>query len=100
MLNILEGFDPRGLGFGTADYFHLIAEVLKIGFADRNACTGDPAFVDIPVERLTSKEYAAARRAQIRPDRVGDYAAAPASPPAPPIRRTSRPRTRRGTWSR
>ena len=73
MLNILEGFDPRGLGFGTADYFHLIAEVLKIGFADRNACTGDPAFVDIPMERLTSKEYAAARRAEIRPDRAGNY---------------------------
>jgi gamma-glutamyltranspeptidase/glutathione hydrolase len=75
MLNILEGFDPRGLGFGTAEYFHLIAEVLKIGFADRNACTGDPAFVDIPVERLTSKEYAASRRAQIRPERAGDYGA-------------------------
>jgi gamma-glutamyltranspeptidase/glutathione hydrolase len=73
MLNILEGFDPRGLGFGTADYFHLIAEVLKIGFADRNACTGDPAFVEIPVERLLSKEHAAARRAQIRPDRAGKY---------------------------
>ena len=75
MLNILEGFDPRGLGFGTAEYFHLIAEVLKIGFADRNACTGDPALVDIPVERLTSKEYAASRRAQISPDRAGEYGA-------------------------
>jgi gamma-glutamyltranspeptidase/glutathione hydrolase len=73
MLNILEGFDPRGLGFGTAEYFHLIAEVLKISFTDRNACTGDPAFVDIPVERLTSKEYAATRRGQIRPDRAGEY---------------------------
>lgn len=78
MLNILEGFDPRGLGFGTAEYFHLIAEVLKIGFADRNACTGDPAFVDIPIARLLSTEHAAARRAQIRPDRAGDYAGAPA----------------------
>jgi gamma-glutamyltranspeptidase / glutathione hydrolase len=76
MLNILEGFDPRALGFGTAEYFHLIAEVLKIGFADRNACTGDPAFVDIPVERLISKEHAAARRAQIRSDRAGEYGAA------------------------
>ena len=76
MLNILEGFDPRGLGFGTADYFHLIAEVLKIGFADRNACTGDPAFVDIPAERLLSTEYAAARRAQIRLDRAGEYGVA------------------------
>ena len=75
MLNILEGFDPRALGFGTAEYFHLVAEVLKIGFADRNACTGDPAFVDIPVERLLSKEHAAARRAEIRADRAGDYGA-------------------------
>jgi len=75
MLNILEGFDPRALGFGTAEYFHLIAEVLKIGFADRNACTGDPAFVDIPVERLLSKEHAVARRAEIRADRAGDYGA-------------------------
>jgi gamma-glutamyltranspeptidase/glutathione hydrolase len=75
MLNILEGFDPRALGFGTAEYFHLIAEVLKIGFADRNACTGDPAFVDIPVERLLSKEHAAARRAEIRADRAGVYGA-------------------------
>jgi gamma-glutamyltranspeptidase/glutathione hydrolase len=73
MLNILEGFDPRALGFGTADYFHLMAEVLKIGFADRNACTGDPAFVDIPVERLLSKEHAAMWRAQIRMDRAGEY---------------------------
>jgi gamma-glutamyltranspeptidase / glutathione hydrolase len=77
MLNILEGFDPAGLGFGTAEYFHLIAEVLKIGFADRNACTGDPAFVDIPIEPLTSKEHAAARRAQIRADRAGDYGVVP-----------------------
>jgi gamma-glutamyltranspeptidase / glutathione hydrolase len=73
MLNILEGFDPRRLGFGSPDYFHLIAEVLKIGFADRNACTGDPAFVDIPMERLVSKEYAAARGAQIRADRAGEF---------------------------
>jgi len=77
MLNVLEGLDPRDLRFGTAEYFHLIAEVLKIGFADRNACTGDPAFVDIPVERLTSKEHAATRRAQIRPDRAGDYGGVP-----------------------
>jgi gamma-glutamyltranspeptidase/glutathione hydrolase len=100
MLNILEGFDPRGLGFGTAEYFHLIAEVLKIGFADRNACTGDPAFVDIPVERLTSKEYAATRRAQIRRIARATMPSSPASPPAPTTRRTSRPRMRRATWSR
>jgi gamma-glutamyltranspeptidase / glutathione hydrolase len=79
MLNVLEGFDLAALAFGTVEYLHVIAETLKIGFADRNACTGDPAFVDIPVERLTSKEYAAARRAAIRRDRAGDYAVSPAA---------------------
>ncbi|WP_315759605.1 MULTISPECIES: gamma-glutamyltransferase [unclassified Bradyrhizobium] len=65
MLNILEGFDVAGLGFGSADAAHLLAEALKIAFADRAVATADPAFVDVPVERLTSKAYAAERRAQI-----------------------------------
>jgi gamma-glutamyltranspeptidase/glutathione hydrolase len=62
MLNILEGFDLRGLGFGTAETIHLIAEVLKIAFADRAAASGDPDYVKVPVQRLTSKEYAVERR--------------------------------------
>lgn len=70
MLNILEGRDVRGLGFGTADGLHLLAEVMKIAFADRDAVTGDPAFLDIPVARLTSKDYAAARRASVDPARA------------------------------
>jgi gamma-glutamyltranspeptidase/glutathione hydrolase len=74
MLNVLEGFHPRALGFGSVEYFHLIAEILKIGFADRNACTGDPAFVDIPIAWLLSTEHAEARRSQIRADRAGAYA--------------------------
>jgi len=80
MLNVLEGFDVAGLGFGTAAYFHLIAEVLKIGFADRDAATGDPDFLDIPVARLISKEYAAIRRDEIDPARAGRYAAGPPLP--------------------
>jgi len=62
MLNILEGFDLRALGFGTTETVHLIAEVLKIAFADRAAASGDPDYVNVPVERLTSKEYARERR--------------------------------------
>ena len=62
MLNILEGFDVGALGFGTAETIHLIAEVLKIAFADRAAASGDPDYVKVPVQRLTSKEYAAERR--------------------------------------
>jgi gamma-glutamyltranspeptidase/glutathione hydrolase len=65
MLNILEGFDVAALGFGSVDGIHLLAEVLKIAFADRAAATGDPAFVDVPVARLIDKAYADTRRARI-----------------------------------
>jgi gamma-glutamyltranspeptidase/glutathione hydrolase len=71
MLNVLEGFDVATLGYGTADGIHLLAEALKIGFADRHAATGDPAFVNVPVERLASKAYAAERRADIDMARAG-----------------------------
>ncbi len=63
MLNILEGFDIAKLGFGTVDTFHLLAEVLKIAFADRAEASGDPDFVKVPVERIVAKNYADARRA-------------------------------------
>jgi len=75
MLNVLEGFDVAGLGFGTADGIHLLAEAMKIAFADRNAATGDPAFVDVPVARLIAKEYAAARRADIDMKKAAAYTA-------------------------
>ncbi|WP_439498947.1 gamma-glutamyltransferase [Bosea sp. (in: a-proteobacteria)] len=58
MLNILEGYDIGALGFGSADAVHLIAEALKIAFADRAVATADPAFVKVPVEQLTAKAYA------------------------------------------
>ena len=75
MLNILEGFDLRHLGFGTAESCHLIAEALKIAFADRAAATADPDFVAVPVETLLSKSYAAERRAAIDPNRAQAWAA-------------------------
>jgi gamma-glutamyltranspeptidase/glutathione hydrolase len=65
MLNILEGYDVSMLGFGTVETLHLLAEVLKIAFADRAAASGDPAFIKVPVERITSKAYADERRAMI-----------------------------------
>jgi gamma-glutamyltranspeptidase / glutathione hydrolase len=65
MLNILEGYDLRQKGFGTSETIHLLAEVLKIAFADRAAASGDPDFVGVPVERLTSKNYAGERRRAI-----------------------------------
>lgn len=75
MLNILEAFDIRALGFGTPETSHLLAEAMKIAFADRAAATADPDFVAVPVARLLSKEYAAERRAGIDPARAHDFAA-------------------------
>jgi gamma-glutamyltranspeptidase / glutathione hydrolase len=65
MLNILDGYDIGALGFGSVETLHLLAEVLKIAFADRTAATADPAFVKVPVEKLLSKSYAEQRRARI-----------------------------------
>ena len=65
MLNILEAYDIARMGFGTVDTLHLLAEVLKIAFADRAEASGDPAFVKVPVERITSKAYADERRARL-----------------------------------
>jgi len=61
MLNIVEHFDVAALGFGTTKGAHLIAEVLKIAFADRFEYLGDPASIEIPLDWITSKSYAAAR---------------------------------------
>ncbi len=65
MLAILEAFDLAAMGFGTIETCHLLAEVLKIAFADRAVASGDPDFVKVPVERLVSRAYAAERRAGI-----------------------------------
>jgi gamma-glutamyltranspeptidase / glutathione hydrolase len=75
ILNMLEGFDVASLGFGTVDGIHLLAEAMKIAFADRAAATGDPAFVDVPVARLIAKDYAASRRAEIDMAKAGAPAA-------------------------
>jgi len=75
MLRILEGFDVAASGFGTAESVHLLAEVLKIAFADRAAATADPDFVAVPVARLLSTDYAAQRRAAIDPARASAWSA-------------------------
>jgi gamma-glutamyltranspeptidase/glutathione hydrolase len=63
MLNLLEAYDIAASGFGTPETLHLIAEALKMAFADRAVATADPAFLKVPVAKLISKEYAAERRA-------------------------------------
>jgi len=73
MLNVLEGFDLKAIGFGTEQYIHLLAEVMKMAFADRSAVTADPDFVKVPVEKLLSKEYAAERRQHIDLQRAQNW---------------------------
>ena len=65
----------RRLGFGSAATIHYLAEVLKIAFADRAAASGDPDFINVPVERLTSKAYADERRRAIDPNRAQAWGA-------------------------
>ncbi|MBV2144954.1 gamma-glutamyltransferase [Falsochrobactrum sp. TDYN1] len=79
MLKILEGFDLAKKGFGSADAAHLTAEAMRIAFADRAASTADPAFVDVPVARLISDDYAADRRERILIDKTQVWQAGVAS---------------------
>ena len=71
ILNILEGYNIEEMGFGSAEYIHHFTEAKKLAFEDRAKYYADPSFVDIPVERLISKAYAAERRKLINPDRAG-----------------------------
>ncbi len=70
MLNILEGFAPAQLRWGTTDAVHLMVEAKKLAFADRLAYLGDPRFHDNPMAVLLSKDYAARRRDAIDPRRA------------------------------
>ena len=71
MLNVLEGWDLRAAGHGSAANVHRIAETMRRAFADRARFLGDPDFNrSMPVDRLTSKPYAARLRATIGPQRA------------------------------
>ena len=67
-LHILEGYDLKGMGHNSPEYLHTLVEALKLAFADRDSYYGDPDFVDVPLEGLLSKAYAAGRRDAIDPD--------------------------------
>src|SRR3979409_2185508 len=80
-LNLLEGYDLKAMGRNSAPYLHAVTEALKLSFADRNAYVGDHKFVpNIPIAQLLSKEYAAARRSQIDPNRAIVGEPAPGDP--------------------
>jgi gamma-glutamyltranspeptidase / glutathione hydrolase len=58
MLNILEGYDLKSLGHNSAETIHLLAEAMKLAYADRSEFLGDPDFVKVPVKGVTSGRYA------------------------------------------
>jgi gamma-glutamyltranspeptidase / glutathione hydrolase len=81
MLNILEHFDLRAMGFQSPASIHVQAEAKRLAYADRARFYADPQFATIPVEWLSSKAYAAERARLIRPDRILSQVAA-GEPPA------------------
>ena len=65
MLNVLEHFPIADMGSGSADEVHVLAEVMRLAYADRSEHLGDPDFHDVPVDWLTSDDYAAELAASI-----------------------------------
>jgi len=65
LLNLLETFDLESMGRESADFWHVMTEAKKVAFADRGRYYADPAFTQVPVERLLSKDYAKDRAALI-----------------------------------
>ena len=70
MLNIMEQFDLKGMGFQSAQTLHHEVEAKRLAFEDRAKFYADPHFYKQPTEWLLSKDYAKARAALIRPDRI------------------------------
>jgi gamma-glutamyltranspeptidase/glutathione hydrolase len=67
-LRLLEGFDLDTMSQASAEWVHTITECAKLAFADREAWYGDPAFADVPLEELLSREYAEERRRLVGDD--------------------------------
>ncbi|MFP8966768.1 gamma-glutamyltransferase [Pokkaliibacter sp. CJK22405] len=70
ILNILEGYDIKGMGYGSAMSVHYMTEAMRHAYLDRNTLLGDPDFVDVPLKKLLSKDYAASLRKEIQADKA------------------------------
>ena len=82
ILNILEGFDLASYGPNSVERLHLMAEATRLAYNAREEAVGDPAFVEVDVERLISKQWAEEARAKISLDAAMDmpYISPPAHP--------------------
>ena len=83
LLNILEGYPLAAQGADSAATIHDLAEAMKLAYADRAEYLGDPSVVDVPVNGLTSKKYAAKLREMIDPDRARPASEIKTVDPAP-----------------
>ena len=81
LMNVLENFDLKAMGRGSADFWHVMVEAKKLVYADRARYYADPAFARVPVQELLSKAYARQRAARVdmqhaaRTDAPGDPSA-------------------------
>ena len=82
MLNILEGYDMRQMGWSSSERYHVTAEVMRRAFADRAEYMGDPDFVRVPIAGLIDKAYAERLRAGINLERATPSAQVRAGRPA------------------
>ena len=73
-LNLLEGFPLATLTVHSVEHLHLLLEMVKLAYADRDRWIGDPAHARLPVDALLSKAYAARRRAQFDPEKAQSFA--------------------------
>jgi len=70
ILNILEGYDMKAMGYHSAASIHYMVEAMRHAYMDRNTFLGDPDFVKNPTARLLSKDYAAEIRKTIQADKA------------------------------
>jgi gamma-glutamyltranspeptidase/glutathione hydrolase len=72
VLQILEGLDLKSMGHNSPQYIHTVTQAIELAMADRDAFVADSAFVDVPLDVLLSKDYAAERRAQMTDHAFGN----------------------------
>ena len=70
ILNIVEGYDLKSMGFNSAASIHILTEAMRHAYMDRNTYLGDPEFVKNPIDRLVSKSYAEEIRKKIEADKA------------------------------
>lgn len=72
-LNILENYDLKSMGLNSYDYLLTMNDAMRIGWRDAYTCLGDPAFFNLPIDKMISKEYAESRLECMPKDGVSQY---------------------------